>query len=152
MLIPVATYAHNHDRNYTRITGGQQETAIDILAKHDFDHINRFTLRQREAIERLWTSIKEASEEEARKTITSKLDMNTFEWFQDKYDHEKIGIRHSVRGSGERRGSSGLANLIRMEANLGMQLTFDGNRLLLVANGLRSFASSLKVVPSLKVV
>ncbi|KAK8946223.1 hypothetical protein KSP40_PGU014018 [Platanthera guangdongensis] len=85
------------------------QTAIDILAKHAFDHINRFTLRQREAIGRLWSSIKEQHVRRKQgKSITGKLDMNAFEWLQEKYAHEKISIRHSVGGSGERRAQQWL--------------------------------------------
>ncbi|KAK8945128.1 hypothetical protein KSP39_PZI008671 [Platanthera zijinensis] len=85
------------------------QTTIDILAKHAFDHINRFTLRQREAIGRLWSSIKEQHVRRKQgKSITGKLDMNAFEWLQEKYAHEKISIRHSVGGSGERRAQQWL--------------------------------------------
>lgn len=85
------------------------QTAIDILAKHAFDHINRFTMRQREAIGMLWTSIKEQHVRRKQgKSITGKLDMNAFEWLQEKYAHEKISIRHSVGGSGERRAQQWL--------------------------------------------
>ncbi|KAI0500555.1 hypothetical protein KFK09_018769 [Dendrobium nobile] len=72
------------------------QTVIDILAKHAFDHMDRFTLRQREAIEKLWTFIKE--QQIRRKQV------------QEKYAHEKISIRHSVGGGGERQHSSGLIN------------------------------------------
>ncbi|KAF3782316.1 hypothetical protein EJ110_NYTH34677 [Nymphaea thermarum] len=35
------------------------QTVIDILVKHAFDNIARFTTQQRDAIEKLWTSIRE---------------------------------------------------------------------------------------------
>ncbi|KAL0913702.1 hypothetical protein M5K25_017181 [Dendrobium thyrsiflorum] len=85
------------------------QTVIDILAKHAFDHTDRFTLRQREAIEKLWTSIKEQQiRRKQGKSVTGKLDMNAFEWLQEKYAHEKISIRHSVGGGGERQAQQWL--------------------------------------------
>lgn len=82
---------------------------IDILAKHAFDHRDRFTLRQREAIEKLWISIKEQHiRRKQGKSVAGKLDMNAFEWQQEKYAHEKISIRHSVGGGGERRAEQWL--------------------------------------------
>ncbi|XP_020593704.1 uncharacterized protein LOC110033888 isoform X2 [Phalaenopsis equestris] len=85
------------------------QTVIDILAKYAFDHIDRFTLRQREAIEKLWTSIKEQQiRRKQGKSVTGKLDMNAFEWLQEKYSREKISIRHSVGGGGERQAQQWL--------------------------------------------
>ncbi|GAB2303020.1 hypothetical protein Dimus_037011 [Dionaea muscipula] len=80
------------------------QTVIDILAKHAFDNISRFTACQRDAIERLWTSIREQQARRKQgKTVSSKLDVNGFEWLQQKYANEKISIRHAVGGSGDRR-------------------------------------------------
>ncbi|PKA59199.1 hypothetical protein AXF42_Ash001292 [Apostasia shenzhenica] len=85
------------------------QTVIDILAKHAFDHKDRFTLRQREAIEKLWTSIKEQQiRRKQGKSVSGKLDMNAFEWLQEKYANEKISIRHSVGGGGERKAEQWL--------------------------------------------
>ncbi|PKU70879.1 CDT1-like protein a, chloroplastic [Dendrobium catenatum] len=85
------------------------QTVIDILAKHAFDHMDRFTLRQRDAIEKLWTSIKEQQiRRKQGKSVIGKLDMNAFEWLQQKYAHEKISIRHSVGGGGERQAQQWL--------------------------------------------
>lgn len=85
------------------------QTVIDILAKHAFDNINRFTSRQRDAIEKLWSSIREQHiRRKQGKSVTGKLDMNAFEWLQDKYAREKISIRHAVGGSGERRAEQWL--------------------------------------------
>ncbi|KAL0303710.1 UNVERIFIED_CONTAM: hypothetical protein Sradi_6239100 [Sesamum radiatum] len=80
------------------------QTAVDILAKHAFDNISRFTTRQRDAIEKLWASIREQQTRRKQgKSVSGKLDVNAFEWLQQKYATEKISIRHSVGGSGDRR-------------------------------------------------
>ncbi|KAJ3689103.1 hypothetical protein LUZ61_018267 [Rhynchospora tenuis] len=80
------------------------QTAIDILVKHAFDNVQRFTRQQREAIEKLWGSIKEQQIRRRQgKSVTGKLDVNAFEWLQEKYSHQKISIRHAVGGGGERR-------------------------------------------------
>ncbi|KAL0317166.1 UNVERIFIED_CONTAM: hypothetical protein Sangu_2130900 [Sesamum angustifolium] len=80
------------------------QTAVDILAKHAFDNISRFTTRQRDAIEKLWASIREQQTRRKQgKSVSGKLDVNAFEWLQEKYSTEKISIRHSVGGSGDRR-------------------------------------------------
>ncbi|KAK4385432.1 hypothetical protein Sango_2667200 [Sesamum angolense] len=80
------------------------QTAVDILAKHAFDNISRFTTRQRDAIEKLWASIREQQTRRKQgKSVSGKLDVNAFEWLQQKYSTEKISIRHSVGGSGDRR-------------------------------------------------
>lgn len=80
------------------------QTAVDILAKHAFDNISRFTTWQRDAIEKLWSSIREQQTRRKQgKSVSGKLDVNAFEWLQQKYATEKISIRHSVGGSGDRR-------------------------------------------------
>lgn len=80
------------------------QTVIDILAKHAFDNIRRFTSKQRNAIEKLWASVREQHNHRKQgKTVTGKLDVNGFEWLQQKYANEKISIRHSVGGSGDRK-------------------------------------------------
>ncbi|KAL3645316.1 hypothetical protein CASFOL_010496 [Castilleja foliolosa] len=80
------------------------QTAIDILAKHAFDNIGRFTSQQRDAIEKLWASIREQQTRRKQgKSVSGKLDVNGFEWLQQKYATEKMSIRHSVGGSGDRR-------------------------------------------------
>lgn len=40
--------------------------------------------------------------------MTGKLDVNAFEFLQTKYANEKISIRHSVGGSGDRRATQWL--------------------------------------------
>lgn len=85
------------------------QTVIDILVKHAFDNVSRFTSRQRDAIEKLWASIREQlSRRKQGKSVTGKLDVNGFEWLQQKYASEKISIRHSVGGSGDRRAQQWL--------------------------------------------
>ncbi|XP_070676402.1 uncharacterized protein [Malus domestica] len=80
------------------------QTVIDILAKHAFDDIARFTSKQRSAIEKLWASIREQHNHRKQgKSVTGKLDVNAFEWLQQKYATEKISIRHSVGNSGDRK-------------------------------------------------
>ncbi|CAN6724893.1 unnamed protein product [Malus baccata var. baccata] len=80
------------------------QTVIDILAKHAFDDIARFTSKQRSAIEKLWASIREQHNHiKQGKSVTGKLDVNAFEWLQQKYATEKISIRHSVGNSGDRK-------------------------------------------------
>ncbi|OWM67294.1 uncharacterized protein LOC116207507 [Punica granatum] len=79
------------------------QTVIDILVKHAFDNISRFTSKQREAIEKLWASIREQQARRKQgKSVNGKLDVNAFEWLQQKYATEKISIRHAVGGSGDR--------------------------------------------------
>ncbi|OMO71998.1 hypothetical protein CCACVL1_17990 [Corchorus capsularis] len=80
------------------------QTVIDILVKHAFDNVARFTSRQRDAIEKLWASVREQQiRRKQGKSVTGKLDVNGFEWLQQKYSTEKISIRHSVGASGDRR-------------------------------------------------
>ncbi|KAF3782309.1 hypothetical protein EJ110_NYTH34661 [Nymphaea thermarum] len=85
------------------------QTVIDILVKHAFDNIGRFTAQQRDAIEKLWTSIREQmTHRKQGKSVTGKLDMNAFEMLQEKYANEKISIRHAVGGGGDRRAEQWL--------------------------------------------
>ena len=78
------------------------QTVIDILVEHAFDNVARFTTRQRDAIEKLWASIREQQTRRKQgKSVNGKLDVNGFEWLQQKYSIEKISIRHSVGGSGD---------------------------------------------------
>ncbi|RRT78327.1 hypothetical protein B296_00007766 [Ensete ventricosum] len=85
------------------------QTVIDILVKHAFENIDKFTARQRDAIEKLWASIREQHiRRKQGKSVTGKLDMNAFEYLQEKYAREKISIRHAVGGSGERRAEQWL--------------------------------------------
>ncbi|KAK6232952.1 hypothetical protein QQP08_017486 [Theobroma cacao] len=80
------------------------QTVIDILVKLAFDNVARFTSRQRDAIEKLWASVREQQiRRKQGKSVTGKLDVNAFEWLQQKYSTEKISIRHSVGASGDRR-------------------------------------------------
>lgn len=85
------------------------QTVIDILVKHASDNISRFTSRQRDAIDKLWKSINEQhTRRKQGKSVTGKLDVNGFEWLQQKYANEKISIRHAVGGSGARRAQQWL--------------------------------------------
>ncbi|KAJ1409332.1 hypothetical protein SESBI_22844 [Sesbania bispinosa] len=85
------------------------QTVIDILVKHAFDNVARFTARQRDAVEKLWASIREQQARRKQgKSVNGKLDVNAFEWLQQKYANEKISIRHSVGGSGDRRATQWL--------------------------------------------
>lgn len=85
------------------------QTVIDILVKHAFDNVERFTSRQRDAIEELWASIREQQTRRKQgKSVSGKLDMNAFEWLQEKYANEKISIRHAVGGGGDRRAEQWL--------------------------------------------
>ncbi|XVF31041.1 hypothetical protein REPUB_Repub16aG0111300 [Reevesia pubescens] len=80
------------------------QTVIDILVKHAFDNVARFTSRQRDAIGKLWASVREQQiRRKQGKSVTGNLDVNAFEWLQEKYSTEKISIRHSVGASGDRR-------------------------------------------------
>ncbi|KAF3319887.1 hypothetical protein FCM35_KLT21832 [Carex littledalei] len=80
------------------------QTSIDILVKHAFDNVQRFTRQQREAIGKLWGSIKEQQIRRRQgKSVTGKLDVNAFEDLQEKYAHQKISIRRAVGGGGDRR-------------------------------------------------
>lgn len=80
------------------------QTTIDIMVKHAFDNISRFTFKQREAIEKLWASVREQQVRRKQgKSVSGKLDVNGFEWLQQQYANEKISIRHSVGSSGDRK-------------------------------------------------
>ncbi|XP_076930431.1 uncharacterized protein LOC143595248 [Bidens hawaiensis] len=79
------------------------QTVIDITVKHAFDNVSRFTCKQRNAIEKLWASIREQQTRRKQgKSVSGKLDVNAFEWLQQKYSTEKISIRHSVGGNTRR--------------------------------------------------
>ncbi|KAI3984802.1 hypothetical protein MKX01_039419 [Papaver californicum] len=85
------------------------QTVIDILVKHAFENKERFTSRQRDAIEKLWTSIREQQNRRKQgKSATGKLDKNAFESLQEKYANEKISIRRAVGGNGSRRAQQWL--------------------------------------------
>ncbi|KAA0062551.1 uncharacterized protein E5676_scaffold403G001340 [Cucumis melo var. makuwa] len=85
------------------------QTVIDILVKHAFDNVTRFTLQQRDAIGKLWASVREQQNRRKQgKSVSGKLDVNGFEWLQQKYANEKISIRHSVGGSGDRKAQQWL--------------------------------------------
>ncbi|XP_047334752.1 uncharacterized protein LOC124938372 [Impatiens glandulifera] len=85
------------------------QTSIDILVKHAFDNRVRFTANQRDAIEKLWVSIHEQQTRRKQgKSVSGKLDVNGFELLQQKYANEKISIRHSVGGSGDRQAQQWL--------------------------------------------
>ncbi|KAL3323911.1 hypothetical protein AABB24_038205 [Solanum stoloniferum] len=80
------------------------QTSIDILVKHAFDNISRFTSRQRDAIEKLWASVREQQVRRKQgNSVSGKLDVNAFEHLQEKYANEKISIRRAVGGSGDRK-------------------------------------------------
>ncbi|GAV66785.1 hypothetical protein CFOL_v3_10295 [Cephalotus follicularis] len=85
------------------------QTVIDIMAKHAFDNVSRFTSKQRDAIQKLWASIREQQTRRKQgKSVTGKLDVNGFEWLQQKYATEKISIRRAVGGGGDRRAQQWL--------------------------------------------
>lgn len=80
------------------------QTMIDILVKHAYDNISRFTAQQRDAIEKLWASIREQQQRRKQgRSAAGKLDVTAFERLQEQYANEKISIRRAVGGSGERR-------------------------------------------------
>ncbi|MCO5611342.1 hypothetical protein L7F22_065595 [Adiantum nelumboides] len=79
------------------------QTIIDILVKHAFDNISKFTSKQRRAIENLWSSVKEQQiRRKQGKSATGKLDVTGFERLQSQYSQAKISIRHSVGADGDR--------------------------------------------------
>ncbi|KAL1211613.1 hypothetical protein V5N11_023617 [Cardamine amara subsp. amara] len=85
------------------------QTVIDILVKHAFENVSRFTSQQRQAVEKLWTSIREQHlRRKQGKSVSGKLDVTAFESLQDKYSNEKMSIRRSVGSSGERRAQQWL--------------------------------------------
>ncbi|VVA96450.1 unnamed protein product [Arabis nemorensis] len=80
------------------------QTVIDILVKHAFENVSRFTSQQRQAVEKLWASVREQHiRRKQGKSVTGKLDVTAFECLQDKYANEKMSIRRAVGSSGERR-------------------------------------------------
>ncbi|XP_010463935.1 PREDICTED: uncharacterized protein LOC104744559 isoform X2 [Camelina sativa] len=85
------------------------QTVIDILVKHAFENVSRFTSQQRQAVEKLWASVREQHlRRKQGKSVTGKLDVTAFEALQDKYANEKMSIRSSVGASGERRAQQWL--------------------------------------------
>ncbi|KAJ8526315.1 hypothetical protein K7X08_028792 [Anisodus acutangulus] len=53
------------------------QTSIDILVKHAFDNVSRFTSRQRDAIEKLWASVREQKiRRKQGKSVSGKLDVS----------------------------------------------------------------------------
>ncbi|KAK1379245.1 Methyltransferase-like protein 6-like [Heracleum sosnowskyi] len=85
------------------------QTVIDILVKHAYDNISRFTTKQREAIQKLWASIREQQARRKQgKSVSGKLDVNAFESLQEKYANQKISIRRAVGGGGSRRAAQWL--------------------------------------------
>ncbi|GLJ42389.1 hypothetical protein SUGI_0877940 [Cryptomeria japonica] len=85
------------------------QTMIDILVKHAYDSISRFTARQRDIIEKLWASIRDQQMRRRQgKSATGKLDVTAFERLQERYANEKISIRHGVGDGGERRAQQWL--------------------------------------------
>ncbi|ESQ49632.1 hypothetical protein EUTSA_v10020805mg [Eutrema salsugineum] len=85
------------------------QTVIDILVKHAFENVSRFTSQQRQAVEKLWASVREQHlRRKQGKSVTGKLDVTAFECLQDKYANEKMSIRRSVGSSGERRAQQWL--------------------------------------------
>ncbi|KMS98116.1 hypothetical protein BVRB_4g095610 isoform B [Beta vulgaris subsp. vulgaris] len=80
------------------------QTVIDILVKHAFDNVSRFTSQQRHAIEKLWASIRDQQTRRKQgKSVSGKLDVTAFESLQEKYSNEIISIRRAVGGAGDRR-------------------------------------------------
>lgn len=78
------------------------QTAIDILAKHAFDHRHKFVGRQRDALEQLWLSVREQQVRRKQgKSAAGKLDVTSFESLQTHYAGEKMSIRKGL-GSGGR--------------------------------------------------
>ncbi|KAF3606780.1 hypothetical protein DY000_02051489 [Brassica cretica] len=85
------------------------QTVIDILVKHAFENASRFTSQQRQAVEKLWASVREQHlRRKQGKSVTGKLDVTAFETLQDKYANEKMSIRRSVGANGERRAQQWL--------------------------------------------
>ncbi|KAJ0237088.1 F7 protein [Hirschfeldia incana] len=85
------------------------QTVIDILVKHAFENVTRFTSQQRQAVEKLWASVREQHlRRKQGKSVTGKLDVTAFESLQDKYANEKMSIRKSVGANGERRAQQWL--------------------------------------------
>ncbi|BBN07468.1 hypothetical protein Mp_4g04000 [Marchantia polymorpha subsp. ruderalis] len=79
------------------------QTIIDILVKHAFEKLSKFTVPQRKAVEQLWGSIREQqSRRRQGKSTTGKLDVTPFERLQSQYANERISIRRAVGSSGER--------------------------------------------------
>ncbi|XP_078440461.1 nucleolar/coiled-body phosphoprotein [Wolffia australiana] len=85
------------------------QTVIDILAKHAFDNIQRFVSPQREAVKKLWASIRDQQiRRKQGKSVSGKLDVTAFESLQEKYSHVKISIRRAIGGSGDHRAEQWL--------------------------------------------
>ncbi|CAN0830676.1 hypothetical protein LINGRAHAP2_LOCUS1486 [Linum grandiflorum] len=85
------------------------QTVIDILVEHAHENVQRFTSRQRDAIEKLWASIrKQHIGRKQGKSVNGKLDVTAFESLQEKYSTEKISIRNAVGGGGERKAQQWL--------------------------------------------
>ncbi|KAJ7543302.1 hypothetical protein O6H91_09G032200 [Diphasiastrum complanatum] len=79
------------------------QTIIDMTVKYAFDNITRFSAPQREAIEKLWVSVREQQfRRKQGKSSSGKLDVTAFERLQHMYAGEKISIRRAVGSGGDR--------------------------------------------------
>ena len=76
------------------------QTTIDMLVKFAFDHRERFTANQRQAVGRLWISVRDQRLERQQGKLGSKLDVTAFERLQSHYSREDISIRKAVGGGG----------------------------------------------------
>ncbi|KAJ0079516.1 hypothetical protein Patl1_23201 [Pistacia atlantica] len=93
----------------------KKETA-DCIRKEEEEENKRFLKEQREALvtcleiaaHRYKTPWEQQTRRRQGKSVTGKLDVNGFEWLQQKYASEKISIRHSVGGGGDRRAQQWL--------------------------------------------
>lgn len=86
---------------YYRLTWAQ--TIIDILVRHAFDNRAKFSAVHQGAIEKLWASVRDQQVRRKQgKSTTGKLDVTSFERFQEQYSRETISIRRAVGHGGGR--------------------------------------------------
>jgi hypothetical protein len=79
------------------------QTIIDILVRHAFDNRVKFTALHQSAIEKLWASVRDQQiRRKQGKSTTGKLDVTSFERFQEQYSRETISIRRGVGQGGGR--------------------------------------------------
>lgn len=79
------------------------QTIIDILVRHAFDNRVKFSTSHQSAIEKLWGSVREQQiRRKQGKSTTGKLDVTSFERFQEQYSRETISIRRAVGQGGGR--------------------------------------------------
>lgn len=98
----VLTFTRNFDM-LNNVLLCRAQTIIDILVRHAFDNRAKFSAVHQGAIEKLWASVRDQQVRRKQgKSTTGKLDVTSFERFQEQYSRETISIRRAVGHGGGR--------------------------------------------------